>query len=669
MYIDIVPNRKSPPAVLLRQSRRDGGKIVKTTLANLSQCPPEAVAALRLALRGVALVPHEEVFAVERSIPHGHVQAVLGVMRTVGMDALLAARPCRERALVLAMIAQRLLDPCSKLATTRVWHTTTLAQELGVADADANDLYAALDWLQQRQGRIEKKLAARHLTDGAVVLFDVSSSSYHGRTCPLARRGYNRDGDKLPSIVYGLLTDGAGRPIAVDVYPGNTGDPSTVPDQVEKLRMRFRLQRVVLVGDRGMLTHTQINALRGHPGVGWISALRFPAIRALAEHGAFQPSLFDTPHLAEITSDAYPGERLVVCYNPALAADRARTRDELLTATEARLARIAAAVARRTKTPMTADEIGVKVGKIINHYKVGKHVDLTIEDARLRVERNDASIAREAPLDGIYILRTRGRSERRRRRVPLCIEGTPLFFADLVHGLVQRLHEMEAVDDQRDIGAVVRDRPDIGGAHVATGPGNARFLPRAQTVVEEAIDGVATLARADPQDTRAVQVVDEGGELAALAVGDLVDPEGDQAADGVPVTHPRNDPVQQVGQGRGRQQQDLGRGLLGHDLAQGADAPLQAVGDPCRGRCPGDLLLHAPVSRTLNLLRGIPEHDVQAHEGQILPPARLGRLVHNPAASPTCRTAAAVFVRFNRQMQLGVAIFETKIGDFHALQT
>ena len=297
MYIDVVPNRKSPPAVLLRQSRRDGGKIVKTTLANLSQCPPEAVAALRLALRGVALVPHEEVFAVERSIPHGHVQAVLGVMRTVGMDALLAARPCRERALVLAMIAQRLLDPCSKLATTRVWHTTTLAQELGVADADANDLYAALDWLQQRQGRIEKKLVARHLTDGAVVLFDVSSSSYHGRTCPLARRGYNRDGDKLPSIVYGLLTDGAGRPIAVDVYPGNTGDPSTVPDQVEKLRMRFRLQRVVLVGDRGMLTHTQINALRGHPGVGWISALRFPAIRALAEHGAFQPSLFDTPHL------------------------------------------------------------------------------------------------------------------------------------------------------------------------------------------------------------------------------------------------------------------------------------------------------------------------------------------------------------------------------------
>ena len=393
MYVDIVPNRTSPPAVLLRESRREGGKIVKTTLANLSTCPPEAVEALRLALRGVALVPHEEVFAVERSIPHGHVQAVLGVMRTVGMDALLAARPCRERDLVLAMIAQRLLDPCSKLATTRVWHTTTLAQELGVDDADANDLYAALDWLQQRQGRIEKKLATRHLTDGAVVLFDVSSSSYR-RTCPLAP-GYNRDGDKLPSIVYGLLTDGAGRPVAVEVYPGNTGDPATVPDQVEKLRARFRLQRVV----RRRPGHADPDADRHVARVsrGGLE-LRFPAIRTLAEHGAFQPSLFDTAHLAEITSAAYPGERLVVCYNPALAADRARTRDECL-------ARVAAAVARRTKTPMTADEIGVKVGKIINHYKVGKHF-LTIAN-RLRF-RNDASMT---PLDGIYIIRTSERAD------------------------------------------------------------------------------------------------------------------------------------------------------------------------------------------------------------------------------------------------------------------
>ncbi len=406
MYIDTVPNRKSPPAILLRESRREGGKMVKTTIANLSKCPPEAVEALRLALRGVELVPKEEFFAVENSTPHGHVQAVLGVMRTLGVDALLASRPCRERDLAMAMIAQRLLDPCSKLATTRQWHATTLAQELGVEDADANELYAAMDWLLERQSRIEKKLAKRHLDDGAVVLFDVSSSSYHGRTCPLAQRGYNRDGEKLRSIVYGLLADGKGRPVAIDVYPGNTGDPSTVPDQLEKLREGFGLERVVLVGDRGMLTQAQIDALREHPGLGWISALRFSAIRDLAEDGAFQLPLFDTQNLAEITSEDYPGERLMVCFNPLLAEDRKRTREALLAATEARLAKIAAQVARRTKTKMTADEIGVKVGKIINRYKVGKHFELTIEDDLLGFKRNAESVARETQVDGIYIVRT-----------------------------------------------------------------------------------------------------------------------------------------------------------------------------------------------------------------------------------------------------------------------
>jgi len=406
MYVDIVPNRKSPPAVLLRQSRRVGGKMVKTTIANLSKCPPAAVAALRLALRGVELVPKQEFFCVERSLPHGHVQAVLGMMRNLGMDTLLASRRCRERDLALAMIAQRIVEPCSKLATTRLWHTTTLAQELNVEDADANALYDAMDWLVKRQPRIEKKLAKRHLKEGAQVLFDVSSSSYHGHTCLLAVYGYNRDGEKLPSIVYGLLTDSAGRPIAVDVYPGNTGDPSTVPDQVEKLRDRFGLKRVVLVGDRGMLTQTQIDALREHPGLGWISALRFTAIRDLAEAGAFQPSLFDKQNLAEITSEDYPGERLVVCYNPLLAQDRKRTRDELLAATEARLQKIAAQVARRTNKPMTADEIGVKVGKVINRHKMGKHFTLTIKDNLLRFERDEKSIKREADLDGIYIIRT-----------------------------------------------------------------------------------------------------------------------------------------------------------------------------------------------------------------------------------------------------------------------
>jgi transposase len=406
MYIDIVPNRDSPPAVLLRESHREGGKVVKTTIANLSKCPAEAIEALRLALRGVKLVPQEGVFSVESSIPHGHVQAVLGVMRKLNMDSLLASRPCRERDRVLAMIAQRIVNPCSKLATTRLWHTTTLAQELDVEDADANALYDALDWLGKHQGRIEKKLAKRHLVEGAKVLFDVSSSSYHGHTCLLAVHGYNRDGQKLPSIVYGLLADGEGRPVAVDVYPGNTGDPSTVPDQVDKLRGRFGLERVVLVGDRGMLTQTQIDALREHPGLGWISALRFTAIRGLVETGAFQPSLFDQNNLAEITSEDYPGERLVACYNPLLAEDRKRTRDELLAATQALLQKIAAQVARRTIKPMTADEIGVKVGKVINRHKVGKHFVLMIEDNLLRFERDEASIKREADLDGIYIIRT-----------------------------------------------------------------------------------------------------------------------------------------------------------------------------------------------------------------------------------------------------------------------
>ena len=404
MYIETVPNRGSKPAILLREGKREGKKVVKRTLANLSHWPEEQIEALRKVLKGD--LAGSEKLVIERSKPHGHVQAVLGFMRKLGVDKLLSSRPCRERDLVMAMIAQRILNPCSKLATTRAWNRTTLAGELDVEDADANELYAAMDWLNRRQPRIEKKLARRHLEEGATVLFDVSSSSYHGRTCPLAQRGYNRDGEKLRSIVYGLLADGKGRPVAVDVYPGNTGDPSTVPDQVEKLRTRFGLERVVLVGDRGMLTQTQINTLKAHPKLGWISALRFSAIRELAGEGALQLSLFDTQNLAEITSEDYPGERLVACFNPLLAEDRKRTREELLATTETRLAKIAAEVSRRTRKPMTADEIGVKVGKIINRCKVGKHFELTIEDNLLRFERNGESIAREAQLDGVYIVRT-----------------------------------------------------------------------------------------------------------------------------------------------------------------------------------------------------------------------------------------------------------------------
>jgi transposase len=406
MYIDTVPNRNSRPAILLRESRRQGKKTIKKTLANMTDWPEDLVAAIRLAIRGETLVPKEGLFAIERSLPHGHVQAVLGTIGKAGLAELIASKRCRERDLVIAMIVQRLLDPCSKLATTREWHDTTLADELGIGDADEDELYAALDWLLERQERIENKLAKKHLAEGAVVLYDLTSSSYYGRTCPLAVRGHNRDGIKQRCIAYGLLADRQGRPVSVDVYPGNTGDPTTVPDQVDKLRARFGLSRVVLVGDRGMLTNAQIDTLRDYPGLGWISALRSEAIRGLVESQALQLSLFDAQNLAEITSPDFPGERLMACYNPLLADDRQRTRQELLDETDKRLERIAAEVRRRTKKPLTADEIGVKVGKVINHYKVGKHFKLTIDDNSFTFERNEASITREAQLDGVYVVRT-----------------------------------------------------------------------------------------------------------------------------------------------------------------------------------------------------------------------------------------------------------------------
>ena len=380
--------------------------MVKQTIANLSECTPEVIAGLRLLLSGKSLVPADELLTIERSAPHGHVQAVLGFMNRLGMDTLLSSRPCRQRDLVMAMIAQHILDPSSKLAATRLWHTTTLARELSVEDAHVNELYDALDWLLERQSRIENKLAKRHLSQGAVVLFDVSSSSYHGRTCPLAARGYNRDGEKLPSIVYGLLADAEGRPISVDVYPGNTADPVTVPDQVEKLRERFGLERVVLVGDRGMLTQTQIDALRHYPQLGWISALRFGAIRKLAAQAAFQPSLFDEQNLAEITSDDYPGERLMVCYNPLLAQDRRRTRDELLEATENDLQKITAQCSRRIRKPLGDQEIAIKVGKVLDKHKVGKHFEILISDNTLSYQRKQDNIETESRLDGFYVIRT-----------------------------------------------------------------------------------------------------------------------------------------------------------------------------------------------------------------------------------------------------------------------
>ena len=407
MYIERVPNRNSRPAILLREAWRDGKAIRKRTLANLTDWPAAKVEALRRVLHGEGLVAPEALFTVERAVPHGHVAAILGTIRRLGLDTLIAAKRCRERDVVLALLVERLLHPCSKLATTRLWHTTTLAEELAVGDTTEDDVYAAMDWLEARQARIEQKLGQRHLTEGARVFYDVSSSFYEGRTCQLAQFGHDRDGQHgLPIIVYGVLTDAAGRPVAIEVYPGDTGDSTTVPDQVEKLRERFGLSRVVLVGDRGMLTETQLATLRQFPGVGWISALRGPAIRALVEQGSLQLSLFDAKNLAEITAPEYPGERLIACFNPLLAEERRQKREALLEATERAYAKIAREVARRRKTPLTAAEIGVKVGRVRDRFKVGKHFELTIADGVFQWARRDEAIRGEAALDGLYVIRT-----------------------------------------------------------------------------------------------------------------------------------------------------------------------------------------------------------------------------------------------------------------------
>jgi len=414
MYVETVPNRNSPPAVLLRQGRRQGRRVIKETLANLSHWPPAKVAALRAVLRGEPLVSPQDCFEIERSLPHGHVQAVLGVMRKLGLETLLSGKRCRERDVVAAMVVERVLEPCSKLATTRLWATTTLGEQLSVADTDVEELYGALDWLLARQGKIERALARRHLGEGAVVLYDVSSSYYEGRTCPLARFGHDRDGaGDRPIIVYGVLTDGRGCPVAVEVYAGNTSDSTTVPDQVDKLRQRFELEGVVLVGDRGMLTQTQIETLRQYPGLGWVSALRSEQIRALVESGPLQLSLFDQQNLAEIVApDPFPGERLVACYNPLLADDRRRTRQELLAATEEGLEKIRREAARRTRKVLSAKDIALKVGRLLPHYKMAKHFTVTIGEGTLSWSRKDDSIRAEEALDGIYVIRTSEPAER-----------------------------------------------------------------------------------------------------------------------------------------------------------------------------------------------------------------------------------------------------------------
>jgi len=392
-------------STLLRRSYREGGKVRKETLANLSHLPPDAIELIRGALRGESYVPAGEAFEIERSLPAGHVMAALLMARRLDLASSLDRKPSRERDLVMAMICQRVIAPASKLATARSLGCTTLAEELNVNDADEDDLYAALDWLLDRQERIEDRLARRHLKDGELVLYDVSSSYFEGRSCPLARLGYSRDGKRgTPQVIYGLLCDKPGRPIAVEVFSGQLHDDATLPAQITKLKQRFRLESVVVVADRGMVTKANMQALKDTEGIGWITALKAPQIKKLARDGVLQLSLFDEQNLAEITAEDYPGERLIVCRNPLVAAERTRKREELLQATERDLQQIADRVQKGTLTG--ASEIGLAAGPAVKRYKMRKHFDLQITDRSFTFTRKTEQITNEAALDGIYILRT-----------------------------------------------------------------------------------------------------------------------------------------------------------------------------------------------------------------------------------------------------------------------
>ena len=399
MHIDIVPNRHSPPAVLLRESYRDGSHVRKRTLANLSALSAAQVDAIRRTLRGETLVPLADLFEIVHSRHHGHVQAIRTAMAQLGFESLIASRPSRDRDLIVAMVIARIIEPTSKLATTRWWHTTTLPASLGVADADENDLYAALDWLLTRQAHIEKKLAARHLHTGGLVLYDLSSSYFEGTTCPLAARGYSRDGKngKL-QVNYGLLTDPRGRPVAVSVFAGNTGDPKTFLPQVEKLQKTFAIDQLVLVGDRGMISQKQINALKQREGLEWITALRTGAIRKLVDGGHIQLGLFDQRNLFEVTHPDFPGERLVACRNPQLARLRADKRQSLLDATSRELEHVRGMISRGRIKGKAA--IGVRIGKVVDKYKMSKHVVLDIRDGGFDFHLDADKVSAEAALDG-----------------------------------------------------------------------------------------------------------------------------------------------------------------------------------------------------------------------------------------------------------------------------
>lgn len=417
MYIATIPNRSSPPAILLRESYRQDGKVNTRTLANLTHWPPAQLEALRRVLRGDTLVAPEDAFEIIRSLPHGHVAAVLGTLRRLGLESLLAAQKSRQRDLVIAMIVARLIDPQSKLATARSWHPetalTSLGQTLGVTAADARALYQAMDWLRRRQPQLETALAKRHLREGTLALYDLTSTYFEGHTCPLAQFGHSRDGKKGKlQIVFGLVCNADGCPVAVEVFEGNTGDPATVAPVIAKLRQRFHLRRVVLVGDRGLLTNARIREeLKPVEGLDWITALRHPTIRTLVDSGALDLGHFAHTDLIALTAPAYPDERLIACYNATLADERGRTREALLQATERELETIRQATTRAKRRLMGQGNIALRVGKVLQRFKVGKHFQIEITDEQLQYTRDTQSITTEAALDGVYVLRTSGPAE------------------------------------------------------------------------------------------------------------------------------------------------------------------------------------------------------------------------------------------------------------------
>jgi transposase len=412
MFIDIVPNRSSPPAILLREGYREGGKVKKRTLANLSKLPPEAIEALKRVLAGETLVSAQEHLTIERSLSHGAVAAVVGTLRKLGLEQLIHSRRSVERDRAVALVAARVLRSTSRLALSRALDpetaTSTLGEVLGVEGATSDQLYAAMDWLVRGQERIEGKLAKRHLKEGTLLLYDVTSTYFEGRSCPLAALGHNRDGKKGKlQIVVGLLCAADGCPVAVEVYPGNTADPKTLASQIFRVRERWGLRRVVWVGDRGLLTDARIEEeLRPVEGLEWITALRAPALGALVESGELQLSLFDERDLFELRSTAFPGERLVACRNPLLAEERARKRESLLRATEAELETIARATRREKRRLVGREKIGLRVGRVMGKYKVGKHFVLEIDDDGFSYHRDEERIRGEARLDGIYVIRT-----------------------------------------------------------------------------------------------------------------------------------------------------------------------------------------------------------------------------------------------------------------------